>query len=45
MGIVVLKMTIEERGRGKITEGAMKAPSVVKGLQLIEKRSGGGAFS
>lgn len=44
MGILVLKMTIEEGGRRKITEGTMEAPSVVEGLQVIEKRSGGGAF-
>lgn len=44
MGILVLKMTIEESVGGKITEGAMEAPSVVKGLEVIEKRNGGGAF-
>ena len=44
MGISVLKMTIEESVGGKIAEGAMEAPSVVEGLEVIEKRSGGGAF-
>ena len=37
-------MTIEESVGGKITEGAMEAPSVVEGLEVIEKRRGGGAF-
>jgi hypothetical protein len=44
MGILVLKMTIEEGVGRKITEGAMEMPSVVEGLEVIEKRSGGGAF-
>ena len=44
MGILVLKMTIEESVGRKITKGAMEAPSVVEGLEVIEKRSGGGAF-
>jgi len=44
MGILVLKMTIEESVGGKITEGAMEAPSVGEGLEVIEKRNGGGAF-
>ena len=39
-----MKMTIEESVGGKITKGAMEAPSVVEGLEVIEKRSGGGAF-
>ena len=37
-------MTIEESVGGKITEGAMEAPSVVEGLEVIEKRTGGGEF-
>jgi hypothetical protein len=37
-------MTIEESVRRKITKGAMEAPSVIEGLEVIEKRSGGGAF-
>jgi hypothetical protein len=37
-------MTIEESVGGKITEGTMEAPSVVEGLEVIERRSGGGAF-
>ena len=44
MEILVLKMTIEEGVWGKITEGAMEAPSVVEGLEVIEECSGGGAF-
>jgi hypothetical protein len=43
-GDLVLKMTIEESVGGKITKGAMESPSVVGGLEAIEKRSGGGAF-
>ena len=37
-------MTIEESVGRKITKGAMEAPSVVESLEVIEKRSGGGAF-
>jgi hypothetical protein len=34
----------EESIGGKITKGAMEALSVVEGLEVVEKRSGGGAF-
>lgn len=44
MGLLILKMSIEESVRGKITEGAMEAPSVVEGFEVIEERSCGGAF-
>ena len=37
-------MTIEESVWGEVTKGAMEAPSVVEGLEVIEKSSGGGAF-
>jgi len=44
MRILVLKMMIEESVGRKITEGAMEAPSIVEGLEVIEKRSSGDAF-
>jgi len=44
MRILVLKVGLEEEVWGTISEGAMEAPSVVEGLQVIEERGGGGAL-
>jgi hypothetical protein len=44
MRILVLKVGLEEGVWGAISQGAMKAPTVIEGLKVIEERGGGGAL-